>query len=97
MFDWFNAKEEEQFGKQLAELYIQDVGFADAPLTGKAKKKRQDLPRRMLQQIDQYKLEHKLNVYKKSKFGNAFLWALLDAGMDNESAKELTKELLTKL
>jgi hypothetical protein len=97
MFEWFDAKEEEQFGKQLAALFIQDAGLADAKLTGKAKKKQQNLPGRILQQIDQYKLQHKLNVYKKSKFGNAFLWALLEAGMDNEAAKELTKELLVRL
>lgn len=51
----------------------------------------------MFRQIEKFKTEHQMNFYKKAKLGNAFKWALLEAGYNTEVVDNLTKELLLKL
>ena len=50
----------------------------------------------MYQQMARFKLEHKLNIYKKAQLGNAFKWALKDAGYDPEFVDQLTKNMMLK-
>lgn len=50
----------------------------------------------MFSQIQEFKMKHELNVYKKAKLGNAFKWKLLEADYDPVLVDELTKLLLLK-
>ena len=51
----------------------------------------------MAEQIGDFKLENKLNLYKKAQLGNAFKWALLEAGYSGKDVDELTTALMHQL
>jgi hypothetical protein len=50
----------------------------------------------MFIKIQQFKINHKLNIYKKAQLGNAFKWKLLEANYDQTLVDELTKVLMLK-
>lgn len=62
----------------------------------KFSKKAGELLTGMNRQIISFKQTHGLNLYKKAKLGNAFKWALLDAGYRPGYVDELTEWLLAK-
>jgi hypothetical protein len=95
--DWFDSSEVEKFGTELA-LFLLANRKEDGPgrsRVGNAKHK--ELTRKLFYKVDKFAQQHKLNFYKKAKFGNAFQWALKDAGYDDAFIGELTKELLLKM
>lgn len=91
MLSWFDARDAQQFGTTLAEFMI-----ARSPLDA-TEKKRQEVIDKMVLQIDVYKIDHRLNLFKKAKFANAFKWKLLDSRYDPEFVDTLTKKLLLRL
>lgn len=97
VFDWLNAKEAQKFGLELAAFFIERIPPEVTPRKEKTLAKRKEVLHKMFQQMERFKLQHRLNVYKKAKFGNSFQWALKDAGYTQEFIDELTKELLLKL
>jgi hypothetical protein len=94
---WFDAKEEKIFGESLARFFMDRT-----PLTGPDKpakfvaRKQEELLNKLAQQLAQFKLQHKLNVYKKAQLGNAFKWALKDAGYDDAYVDQLTSWLMLR-
>jgi hypothetical protein len=98
LFNWFDAREAEEFGLSLALFFAERVSV-DACGNDKKNlvKKRQDVLGKLFAQAERYKCEHKLNVYKKAKLGNTFKWKLKDMGYDAGYVNELTKELIVKL
>jgi len=48
-------------------------------------------------QVQQFKKDRRLNVYKKAKLGNAFKWSLRDAGYDVDYVNELTEWLMLRV
>lgn len=97
MIDWFDAKEAQKFGMELAIFFTERLSPETSRRKEKTPAKKQEVLNKMFHQIERFKLQHKLNVYKKAKFGNSFQWALKDAGYDQEFINALTKELLLKL
>ena len=96
MLSWFDASEAQKLGITLAEFFIARIPL-DAPnKKGKTIEKKQEVLNTMFSQIRQFKMQHKLNIYKKAKLGNAFKWKLLDANYDPELVDELTKVLMLK-
>lgn len=98
MIGWLNAKEATEFGAHLADFFIRRVPLVDsknAQKTSMANKRA--VLNEMFRQIEKFKTEHAMNFYKKAKLGNAFKWALLDAGYDSEIVDDLTKEVLLQL
>ena len=97
MFDWLDTREAQAFGSQLAAFFIERVPPSES--TGKAQtlSKKKEVLKKLFFKIDQFKVQNKLNFYKKAKFGNTFQWTLKDAGYDSEFVDELTKEILVKL
>ena len=94
MLKWFDAKEEQAFGRALAQFYVDRVPF-EAPFSEKKfATKTQDTLRKMDLQIRQFRSSHALNVYKKAKLGNAFKWHLREAGYDAQYVDELTEWLI---
>ena len=51
----------------------------------------------MAEQVSEFKLEHKLNFYKKAQLGNAFKWTLKEAGYTDEEINQLTGVLMRQL
>jgi hypothetical protein len=97
MIGWFDAKEAQKFGIELATFFTERIPPEATRRKEKTPAKKQEVVSKMFQQLERFKLQHKLNVYKKAKFGNAFQWALKDAGYDQAFINALTKELLLKL
>lgn len=96
IIDWFNAKEAQKFGLELAAFFIERIPPEASRRKDKTTAKKQEVLSKMFQQIARFKLRHKLNFYKKAKFGNSFQWALKDAGYANDFIKDMTKEVLLK-
>ncbi len=94
MFNWFDATEAQQFGTTLAEFFIERIPADDSCKTDKSINKTQEVINKMLLQIQIYKANHKLNIYKKAKLANAFKWKLIDAKYQQEVVDELTKTVL---
>ena len=94
MFNWFDASEAQKFGTTLADFFIERVPTDSAGKKDKALAKKQEVINKMLLQIEIFKANNKLNLYKKAKLANAFKWKLLDAKFDTELVDELTKTVL---
>jgi hypothetical protein len=97
MFGWFSTGESERFGKELAGFLLKEISGsidkANAKFTAKAEKAlvRAD------QRVREFKARERLNVYKKAKLANAFLWMLRDSGCSAEYADQLTEWLSLRL
>lgn len=97
MLKWFDAKEEQAFGLALARFYIERVPFETPWREKKFAVKTQEVLKKVDLQVQQFKAQHALNFFKKAKLGNAFKWALRDAGYDTEYVDGLTEWLMTRL
>jgi hypothetical protein len=96
MAGWFDAREAQQFGETLADFVIGRIPPEAVDDSEAFVLKRQEAMHKMLLQVEVFKVEHKLNLFKKAKFGNAFKWKLLDAGYTAEFADHLTRSLLLR-
>jgi len=105
MLSWFDAKEFQRFGEELAVLFMEDKPAASEGnrkhrrmLKVKGKGKGTDPVQEMLGKlvirISAFEARRGANIYKKAKFANAFKWKLKEAGYDAEFADELAKELV---
>jgi hypothetical protein len=97
MFSWFSTSASVRFGQELAADLMTELsgssGKADAKFTAKAEKAlvRAD------QRVQEFKARERMNVYKKAKLANAFLWKLKDSGCTPEYANQLTDWLSVRL
>ena len=97
MLSWFSTSESVRFGEELAADLMSELagstGKADAKFTAKAERAlvRAD------QRVREFKMRERLNVYKKGKLANAFLWKLKDSGCNAEYANQLTDWLSVRL
>lgn len=96
VLNWFDASEAKAFGTSLAHFYIERIPFDMVVGKSQSITKGQEVMSKIFQQMERFKLEHKLNIYKKAQLGNAFKWTLKDAGYDPVFADQLTKELMLK-
>jgi hypothetical protein len=96
MFSWFDARDAQQFGETLAGFFSERVPADDTGKKVPASKKLETVEKMALQ-VQIFKVNHKLNLYKKAKLANSFKWKLLDAGYQSEVVDELTRTLLVKL
>jgi len=95
MLSWFDARDAQQFGGTLADFYIERVP-ADEKGKPMPAAKKQEVVEKMFLQIQIFKVNHKLNLYKKAKLANSFKWKLLDSGYQPDVVDELTKTILIK-
>jgi hypothetical protein len=94
---WFDAKEEKTFGESLARFYMERSPVSEPGKPAKFVAKRQEeLLGKIAQQLSQFKMGRKLNIYKKAQLGNAFKWALKDAGYDSAYVDQLTSWLMLR-
>lgn len=94
MFSWFDASEAQKFGSTLADFFIERIPTDSSGKKDKSPAKQQEVINKMLLQIEIFKANHKLNMYKKAKLANAFKWKLLDAKFESDLVDELTKTVL---
>ncbi len=96
-FDWFNAKEVESFGVEMAAFLMERIPPAAKGEKRMASARNKDVIRKMQYKVEKFREQNVLNFYKKAKFGNSFQWALKDSGYEDSFISELTKELLLKM
>ncbi|MBV8666779.1 MAG: hypothetical protein JO269_09870 [Burkholderiaceae bacterium] len=94
MFGWFDARDAQQFGTTLADFFMERIPNEESAGKNKSLAKKQEVIAKMLNQVAVYKIDHKMNLYKKAKLGNAFKWKLLDANYPADFVNELTKTIL---
>lgn len=95
--DWFDANDAENFGKSLAQFFIKNIPLRSEGMANNALPKQFDTVDKMYLQIEQFKADHKLNIYKKSKLGSAFKFELAAAGYESAFVDQVTKGLVQKL
>ncbi len=98
MFGFLDVKQVEKFGESLAGLLMERIPPEASVLGDKSPtKKLFPAVHKLHQQIDQFKLEHKMNFYQKAKLLNTFKWQLLSSGYNKEFVDEITQGLALKL
>lgn len=97
MLSWFSTAESARFGQELASDLFSELastsGKPDPKFTAKAEKALQ----RAGQRVQEFKARERMNVLKKAKLANAFLWTLKDKGCNPEYANQLTDWLSMRL
>lgn len=95
LVNWFNANAAKEFGVNLAEFYLVRVTVEGEDKSAKfVEKKHKNLLAKMTLQINQFKAQNKLNIYKKAQLGNVFKWRLLEAGFDRDYVNQITNWLM---
>lgn len=97
MFKWFAAGEAERFGKDLAAFVLSELSASAVKHETKFSARAEKALIRVDRRAREFAARERLNVYKKSKLANAFLWALKDAGCPPQYAQELTEWLSFRL
>lgn len=94
MLNWFDASEAKKFGNSLAIFFVDRIPPASKIGDKEFAQKADKVLVKMATQIVRFKADHKLNAYKKAQLGNAFKWALKDAGVPSEYVNKLTQWLV---
>lgn len=84
-------------GEALAQIVIDSVPLTVQQNDQKYLKKVGVSMRKMMQQIEWLKLQHKFNFYQKARLGNSLQWKLKDAGYKDIYTRELTEWVMMRL
>lgn len=98
MFKWLSTREVDEFAKALAADLVERVPAAGIDLADrKSTKKMRRLQDSVFDRIERFARDRRPNLYQRASFGNAFKWALKEAGYASETVDAWTHELLTYL
>lgn len=97
MFAWFDASDAEKFGISLAEFFMERVPSEALEKQTISLAKQKDVLDKLVRKVQLYRMEHKLNIYKKAKIGNAFKWKLREANYNSAFIDNITKMLMVKM
>jgi hypothetical protein len=97
MFKWFSSTESVRFGQELATFVLSEIAASSAKNDAKFTARAERALMRADQRLQEFKVRERLNVYKKAKLANAFLWTLRDNGCPDEYANKLTDWLSTRV
>ena len=97
LFSWFDAGAAKQFGASLAQFYIDRIPADSAINEKKFAAKTKGVLDKMALQVGQFKEANRLNTFKKAQLGNAFKWALRDAGYERVYVDRLTEWLVARI
>lgn len=97
LISWFNAAPAKEFGRALAKFYAERIPVQSTTNEKKFAAKSKDTLDKMALRVAQFKEANRLNTYKKAQLGNAFKWALRDAGYDATYIDQLTEWLVARL
>ena len=93
ILDWFNARETAALGISMADA----ISLNEAGSSALGTPQRNGELQRLLQRAVQQARPLKLNLFKRAKLLGSFKWRLLDKGVDQTRADELTHLLLLQL
>jgi tetratricopeptide (TPR) repeat protein len=103
LLNWLNAREATRVGTALADDFVLQSepgsGGMRSP-RGNADVQGQGLQKflqRFLQRVDREARPLKLNLFKRAKLANSFKWRLLEKGVEQQFADELTRALVLRL
>ena len=97
MFSFLDAKAAKAFGTEMAGFFIKHMP-PDAVLKEKQfASKSKHVIEKMSLHIAAYKRESTLNIYKIAQMGNAFKWALKDAGYADDYIDKLTQWFIVSI
>ncbi len=96
LFKFFDTAAAVTVGDLLAQIVIDNVPITVEKTELKHAKKVGSSMKKMSQQIEWFKLQHKFNFYQKVKLGNTLRWRLTDAGYAEHYARELTEWVLMR-
>lgn len=97
MLNWFSSAESVRFGNELAEFVYTEISKSTVRDEAKFAAKTEKTLLRADQRLQEFKARERLNVYKKAKLANAFLWTLRDRGCPAEHADKLAEWLSTRM
>jgi len=94
-------------GKQVDEIAIalaREVAELCPPVAGEGGGRPAVTPRKLAATLDEvyrkaleYKVKHKLGLYKKARLGNSFRWELTELGYDKRFAEDVTQRLVVHI
>ncbi len=96
IFQWFETREIDALAAAIAAELVQRVppSALDSP-TRKAADRLRNTHDAIFARAAKFARTHRLNIYKKARFGNQFQWALKEAGYPSEFVESWTYELVT--
>ncbi len=96
IFQWFETRELDALAAAIAAELVQRVppSALDAR-TKKAADRLRNTHDAIFARAGKFARTHRLNLYKKARFGNQFRWALKEAGYPPEFVDSWTYELVT--
>lgn len=98
LITWFDAREAEKFGAELAKFYLeQSISTAAMKDNKKAVNKRKRTLDQVAEKLNEFKSREKLNIYKKGKLSKAFGSMLNEAALDSIQMDEVMRWLLVRL
>jgi tetratricopeptide (TPR) repeat protein len=99
LLKWLNTSEVTQVGTALADDVVLQSESGSAAMRTRAgnTQELQKFLQRFLQRVDRDARPLKLNLFKRAKLANTFKWRLLEKGMEQQLADELTRALVLRL
>ena len=97
VFGWFDARAAKECGAELARAFASRVPARADVGERKFESRAKSAIAQLQRDAAEFARGHKLNAYKKAQLGNAFKWALKDAGYADEYVDKLTDLLVLQL
>jgi hypothetical protein len=97
IFKFFDVTVAQDFGSKLAQSFIVSMPAAGAVSDKKFEAKAKTAVAQFERSIAAFRRDHRLNFYQKARLGNAFKWALKDAGYEAAYIDKITDLLMLKL
>ena len=97
MLSWFDTKASALFARELAEDLMGSLLATSAVRDAKFMAKAEKALIRADSKVRTFRARERMNVFKKAKLANAFLWQLKDRGCPEDYAEELTQWLTLRL
>jgi hypothetical protein len=94
---WFDGRAAESFGTELARSFAARVPLERELSDRKFEAKAKTAIAQLQSSVAKFKDANRLNFYQRAKLGNAFQWALKDAGYPPEYVAKLTDLLMLQL
>src|ERR1700688_3079742 len=93
MLDWFNSRKAAQIGAALADEFAPPT----SPAIAQPSSTGANSIERLLERADSEVRSLRLNFYKKAKFANSFKWRLIENGVAQKIADDVTQSLVVHL
>jgi tetratricopeptide (TPR) repeat protein len=98
ILEWFDARDAAKIGAALADQFAPQQAANSAPRAKQSASSGPDeVLRTILKRAEREIQNLRLNFYKKAKFANSFKWRLLENGVEQATADELTQSLVLHL